>query len=130
MESLIQDVRYAFRMLLRKPGFAAVAVFTLALGIGANTAIFSLVNAVLLRPLPFAEPDRLALIKESLPKLGWLDLSTSAAEFLDYRDGNRVFEEIAGFTDQSLNLTGQGEPERVQAARVSASDPMIVLRYE
>lgn len=121
MESLIQDVRYGFRMLLRRPGFAAVAVFTLALGIGANTAIFSLVNAALLRPLPFAEPDRLALIKESLPKLGWLDLSVSAAEFLDYRDGNRVFEEIAGFTDQSLNLTGQGEPERVQAARVSAS---------
>ena len=121
MESLIQDVRYEFRMLLRKPGFAAVALLTLALGIGANTAIFSLVNAVLLRPLPFAEPNRLALIKESLPKLGWLDLSVSAAEFLDYRDGNRVFEEIAAFTDQSLNLTGQGEPERVQAARVSAS---------
>jgi predicted permease len=121
VENLIQDVRYGFRVLLRKPGFAAVAVLTLALGIGANTAIFSLVNAVLLRPLPFADADRLVLIKESLPKLGWLDLSTSAAEFLDYKDGNRVFEQIAGFTDQSLNLTGQGEPERVQAARVSAS---------
>jgi len=121
MEAILQDLRYGIRVLLNRPGFAAVAVLTLALGIGANTAIFSLVNAVLLRPLPFRSPEQLVLIKESLPRLGWVDLSTAAGEFLDYRERNQVFEGMAGFTDQSFNLTGQGEPERVQAARVSAS---------
>ncbi|HSB12362.1 MAG TPA: ABC transporter permease [Blastocatellia bacterium] len=121
MEAILRDLRYGVRVLAKKPGFAAVAVLTLALGIGANTAIFSLVNAVLLRPLPFKNPDQLVLIKESLPRLGWLDLSTAAAEYLDYEERNQVFDQIAGFTDQSLNLTGQGEPQRVQAARVSAA---------
>src|SRR5881394_839305 len=121
MTTLWQDIRYGIRMLLKNPGVTFVVVLALALGIGANTAIFSVVNAVLLRPLPFQEPDRLVLVKESLPKLGWLDLSTAPAEFLDYREGNEVFSDIAAFTDQSLNLTGQGEPQRVQAARVSAS---------
>lgn len=121
MEAILQDLRYGIRVLLNRPGFTAVAVLTLALGIGANTAIFSLVNAVLLRPLPFKNPDELVLIKESLPRLGWVDLSTAAGEFLDYKERNQVFEEMAGFTDQSLNLTGQGEPQRVQAARISAS---------
>jgi putative ABC transport system permease protein len=121
MESIFHDLRYAVRSFAKKPGFTVVAVLTLALGIGANTAVFSVVNAVLVRPLPYKDPDRIALIKESLPKLGWNDLSCAAAEFLDYQDGNATFSEIAGFTDLSLNLTGQGEPLRVQAARVSAS---------
>ena len=121
MGTLIQDLRYGTRVLLRRPGFTAVAVLTLALGIGANTAIFTVVNSVLLRPLPYKDPDRLALVRESLPKLGWNMMSASPAEFLDYREGNEVFSDIASFTDQSLNLTGQGDPLRVQAARVSAS---------
>jgi predicted permease len=121
METLWQDARYAFRALLKNPAFSVVAIVALALGIGANTAIFSVVNAVLLRPLPYHDPDRLVLVKESLPELGWSLLSASPAEFLDYKQGNDVFSEIAAFTDISLNLTGQGEPRRIQAARVSAS---------
>jgi putative ABC transport system permease protein len=121
MDVLLRDVQYGLRMLFRKSGFAAVAVLTLALGIGANTVVFSVVNSVLVRPLPYKDPDRLALVRESLPKLGWNMLAASPAEFLDYQEGNEVFAEIASFTDLSLNLTGQGEPLRVQAARVSAS---------
>src|ERR1041384_3591886 len=121
MESIFHDLRYAVRSFAKKPGFTVVAVLTLALGIGANTAVFSVVNAVLVRPLPYKDPDRIALIKESLPKLGCNDLSCAAADFLDYQDGNAPFSEIAGFTDLSLTLPGQGEPLRVQAARVSAS---------
>ncbi|HWO01095.1 MAG TPA: ABC transporter permease, partial [Blastocatellia bacterium] len=121
MRTLIQDLRYGTRVLLKRPGFGLVAVLTIALGIGANTAIFTVVHSVLVRPLPYQDPDRLALVKESLPRLGWNMMSASAAEFLDYQEGNEVFSDIAGFTDQSLNLTGQGDPLRVQAARVSAS---------
>jgi putative ABC transport system permease protein len=122
METLRQDMRYGLRMLMSKPGFTIVAALTLALGIGANTTIFSMVNAVLLRPLPYQSPDRLVLVQEDLPKLGWSQLSASPAEFLDYKEGNQVFSEIAAFKDLSLNLTGQGvEAQRVQVARVSAN---------
>ncbi|MFN7949876.1 MAG: ABC transporter permease [Blastocatellia bacterium] len=121
MNTIWQDLRYGARMLRKQPGFTLIAVLTLALGIGAVAAIFSVVNAVLLRPLPFAQAERLALVKESLPKLGLAQLSAAPAEYLDYRAGNEVFTELAAFTDRSLNLTGQGEPQRVQAARVSAS---------
>jgi putative ABC transport system permease protein len=121
MGTIWQDLRYAARLLLSKPGFTAVAVLTLALGVGANTAIFSIVNAVLLRPLPFKEPDRLVLVRENFPRLYGPAVNLSGAEFLDYRDGNTVFSQTAGFTDFKVNLTGRGEPQRVQAARVSAS---------
>src|SRR5205814_9410332 len=121
MQTLLQDLRYGARMLVKKPGFTLIAVLTLALGIGANTVIFSVVNAVLLRPLPYQNPDRLVLVKESLPKLGWSLLSVSPAEFLDYQAGNEVFSEMAAFTDLSVNLTGQGEAQRIQAARISAT---------
>src|SRR6059036_2464827 len=104
MQTLWQDLLFGTRMLLKKPGFALIAVATLALGIGANTVIFSVVNAVLLRPLPYQNPDRLVLVKESLPKLGWSLLSVSPAEFLDYQAGNEVFSEMAAFTDLSVNL--------------------------
>jgi putative ABC transport system permease protein len=121
MEALWQDLRYGARMLRKKPSFTLIAVVTLALGIGANTAIFSVVNAVLLRPLPYPSSSRLVLVKESLPKLGWSLLATSPAEFQDYRENNQVFSELAAFTDLSVNLTGEGEPQRIQTARVSGN---------
>ncbi|MEK6410810.1 MAG: ABC transporter permease [Acidobacteriota bacterium] len=121
MESLFQDLRFGLRMLFRSPSFTLVAVGVLALGIAAGTAIFSVVNAVLLRPLPYAEPDRLLLVQESLPKLNLATGAVSAAEFWDYKDGNGVFSNIAAFTTENLNLTGQGEAARIQVARVSAS---------
>jgi putative ABC transport system permease protein len=114
MESLWLDLRYGLRMLIRSPSFTIVAVGVLALGIAAGTAIFSVVNAVLLRPLPYSEPDRLLLVQESLPKLSLRTSSVSAAEFWDYKQGNEVFSDIAAFTTTNLNLTGQGEAARIQ----------------
>jgi putative ABC transport system permease protein len=121
MQTLFQDLRFGGRMLLRKPGFTLIAIMTLALGIGANTAIFSIVDAVLLRPLPYRDPERLALVQETLPKLGWYFGGISAAETLDYVAGNEVFSETAIYTTLTLNLTGAREPQRVQTARVTPS---------
>jgi putative ABC transport system permease protein len=121
MQTLLQDLRYAFRILKSQPTITLMAVIALALGIGANSAIFSVINAVLLRPLPFPESDRLVIIEQSLPKLGVSLASVSGGEFVDYVEGNEVFSEVAGYTDISLNLTGEGEAARIQAARVSAS---------
>lgn len=121
MESLWLDLRYGLRMLIRSPSFTIVAVGVLSLGIAAGTAIFSVVNAVLLRPLPYTEPERLLLVQESLPKLSLRTSAVSAAEFWDYKQGNEVFSNIACFTTENLNLTGQGEAARIQVARVSAS---------
>jgi len=119
MQIFWQDLRYGARMLAKAPGLTLIVVLILALGIGANTVIFSSVYAVLLRPLAFYQPERLVLVKESLPQLGWNMLSTAPAEYLDYREGNRVFSEIAAFTPIRLNLTGRGESQRVEIARVS-----------
>ncbi|MBO0723607.1 MAG: ABC transporter permease, partial [Blastocatellia bacterium] len=121
MRNFWQDLRFGTRMLTKAPAFAVIVVLILAFGIGANTVIFSVVHAVLLRHLPFHESERLVLVKESLPKLGWNMMSVSPAEIRDYREGNRVFSEIAAFTPEQRNLTGQGEPARIQIARVSAS---------
>src|SRR5438105_1188901 len=119
MNTIWQDVRYGVRVLLRSPGFTLVAVFVAALGIGVNTAIFSVVNAVLLRPLPYSDPQSLVLLHESLPRLGWSLLNVSPAEYLDYKEQNRTLSGVAAFEGLSLNLTGQGEPVRVEAERVS-----------
>ena len=121
MESLWLDLRYGFRTLVRSPAFTIVAIGVLAIGIAGGTAIFSVVNAVLLRPLPYDDPSRLVLVRESLPKLSLQTSSVSAAEFWDYKQGNDVFSNIACFTTENLNLTGQGEAARIQVARVSAS---------
>jgi putative ABC transport system permease protein len=118
MESLLQDVRYGLRMLLKAPGFTIVAVLTLTLGIGANTAIFSVVNSVLLRPLPYDEADKLMLLSERSPQLE--GMSISYPNFLDWRQQQSSFEHIAVFRRQSYNLTGTGEPERLVAGQVSA----------
>ncbi|MGA2430034.1 MAG: ABC transporter permease [Candidatus Acidiferrum sp.] len=121
LESLAQDLRYAIRMLRKNPGFTAVAVLTLALGIGANAAVFSLVDAVLLRPLPYHDPDRLVLLSETLPKQGQDELGVSAAEYFDYRDANQVFSQVAAYESAGFNLTGGATPLRVNAAALSAS---------
>jgi putative ABC transport system permease protein len=121
MQTLLQDLRYSLRILLKKPGFTLIVVITLALGIGANTAIFSVVDTVLLRPLPYKEPERIAVIEQHMPRLGWYHGGVSSAELLDYTAGNETFAEMAGYSILSLNLTGEGEPRRIQAARVSPS---------
>src|SRR6185503_17129675 len=121
MESLWLDLKYGFRMLVRTPSFTLVAVGVLALGIAAGTAIFSVVNAVLLKPLPYTDPDRLLLVQESLPKLYMRTGAVSAAEYWDYKEGNEVFSNIACYTTENLNLTGQGEATRINVARVSPS---------
>ncbi len=119
VDTLIRDLRYAVRTLARTPGFALVAVLTLALGIGANTAIFSVINAVLLRPLPYAQPDRLVDIVHFYPSLHNLRAGVSVPGFRDYSARRDVFERSAVETPQAMNLTGAGEPERVNAVRVS-----------
>src|SRR5882762_11387346 len=114
METLYRDARYGVRSLLKRPGFTAIALLALALGIGANTAIFSLVNAVLLQPLPFAEPDRLVWVWGNISN-GGNRASVSPLDFLDYRKQNTTFEEFAATfsVPMALNLTGSGEPERL-----------------
>jgi predicted permease len=119
MSSLLQDLRYGWRMLAKNPGFTAVALLALALGIGANTAIFSVVNGVLLRPLPYPEPARLMMIYETTARLG--QGAVSYPDFLDWRRENRSFTDIAAFRGYDFNFTGSGQPEHLQGELVSAS---------
>jgi len=120
MNTFLQDLRYGARILLKQPGFTFVAVLTLALGIGANTAIFSLVNSILLRPLPFREPDRVVRLIQASPKLGLATWGVSQADFAAYRQQNRSFESVAIYSATAINLTGEGEPERLPMANVTA----------
>src|SRR5260370_20812006 len=112
METLLRDIRYGVRSLSKRPGFTVIALIALALGSGANAAIFSLVNAVLLRPLPFAEPDRLVWVFGNI-RNGGNRASVSPLDFLDYRKQTTAFEEFAAMFGGPLplNLTGSGEPE-------------------
>ena len=119
MGTLFKDLRYGLRVLLKSPGFSAVAVLTLALGIGANAAMFSLVNGVLLRGLPFPEPERLVIIYSSAPQ--FQHMSSSYLNFLDWARQSKSFTAMAAFRNDSFNFTGQGQPERVKLAMVSAS---------
>jgi putative ABC transport system permease protein len=119
MDSLPQDLRYSFRRLARSPAFTLVVILTLALGIGANTAIFSAVHAVLLRPLAYAEPGRLVTIEHYYPSLGSMKAPVSAPGFRDYQARGRVFESMAVETGWAANITGVGEPARLQGARVT-----------
>ena len=122
LESLVQDLRYGLRMLRKSPGFTAVAVITLALGIGANTAVFSLVDGILLRPLPYRNPEELVLVSETVPQMGGsTEIGMAAGEYLDYRDRNRSFLQTAAYEAAGFNLTGEGTPLRVNAAAVTAS---------
>jgi putative ABC transport system permease protein len=121
MRSLLQDLRYGLRRLSRSPGFTLVAVGALALGIGANTAIFSVVNAVLLRPLPYPEPEQLVQVYESRPRQNMTRVDVSPNEFLAWADEGGSFRQLAAVDFASFNLTGRGEPERVSGALVTAS---------
>ena len=120
IDTFFQDVRYGVRMLRRNPGFTFVAVLTLTLGIGANTAIFSVVNAVLLRPLPFKEPNRLMMVWERRPTSGDVNLPVAAYEFSAWRERAQSFESLALIQAVGLNLTGNGEAESIKAWQVSA----------
>jgi putative ABC transport system permease protein len=121
MSNLWQDVRYGFRVLLRAPGFTTLAVLILGIGIGASTTIFSAINGVLLRPLPYADPDRLVTLWESNPHQPTARAGTSAPAFIAWRDGNRTFDGLAAYRLWGFDLSGTGEPERLLGARVSAN---------
>ncbi len=122
MDVVTKDIRYAVRGLLKRPGFAAIVVITLALGIGTNTAIFSVVNAVLLRPLAYPNPDQLVVIQQRLEirGLSFHKLSASPQEFFNYRDRNHSFSAIAAYALVGRDLTGAGDAERIQTAKVTA----------
>src|SRR5215204_2202283 len=118
-DTLQEDIRFGARSLLRHPGFAAIAVGTLALGIGANAAIFSVVNAVLLRPLPWNEPDRAVMIWSKWTAFDKTWVATG--EVVDYRRRAQTLSEVAAWGEGQVNLTGDGDPERVSGASVTAN---------
>ena len=120
MQNLIQDIRFGLRMLTKSPSISIVATIALALGIGANTAIFSVVNAVLLRPLPFPNPDSLVSLFETDQQRGYKSGSHSYPNFFDLREQNTVFERVASYYSSDFILTGRGEPARLQGAVVTA----------
>jgi putative ABC transport system permease protein len=119
MQFLAQDLRYGLRSLVRNPGFSVVAILALALGIGPNSAIFTIVNAVLLKPLPMPEPNRVVMIWQTLLKSGFDQMPVSANDYLDWKRQAHSFEEMAAafaIPEYGLNISGAGEPERVGAA--------------
>src|SRR6195256_444575 len=113
MDDIFQDIRYAVRLCLRPPGFTAVAVIALALGIGANTAIFTIVNAVLLEPLPFRDPGRLVVMWETNGRRAGRPNTLAPANFLRWSERATAFQQMAPFYDYRVNLTGSGEAEEV-----------------
>jgi MacB-like periplasmic core domain len=119
LERLIQDLRFGLRMLRKNPGFALIAILTLALGIGANTAIFSVVNAVLLRPLPYPQPEQLVSIYDSLPSINFPRTGLSEGEYINLRNQNQSFAEVAARYWGEASLRGVAEPERIVTPHVS-----------
>src|SRR2546426_8661787 len=118
----MNDLRFAFRQLFKSPGFTAVAVLTLALGIGANTAIFSVVNAVLLKSLPFNDPEQLVMVwNRAAAAAGGDRTPLAVADLLDWRAQNRSFADIAAFQRESFSYAGGDVPEQLQAAKVTAN---------
>src|SRR5215510_2200469 len=126
MATLIHDLRFGLRMLLKSPGVSIMATIALALGIGANTAIFSVINAVLLRPLPFPESEALMSVFETDPQRGLNRGSYSYPNFFDLREQNNVFERLACYHSGDFIMTGRGEPARLQGA-VATSDLLTLL---
>ena len=121
MHGLFQDFRHALRQLRKNPGFTSAAVLMLALGIGANAAIFSMVNAVRLRALPYKEADRLVMVWEQNPHRGWFENVVSAANFLDWKKQNNVFTDMAAFESNFFNLSGGNRPEEIAGERVTTN---------
>ena len=121
LESFFADVRYGLRMLRKNPGFTTVALLTLALGIGANAAIFAVVNAALLRPLPFKQPSRLMMLFEGIPKLGFPKMGFSAPDLVVLERAQKSFESVGVYQNRYFNLSGDREAERLMAARISSS---------
>src|SRR3954447_12737311 len=121
LERLRQDLRYALRQLRKSPGFTAVVILTLAVGIGANVAVFSVFNAVLLSKPLYHDSRSLVVIKEMYPAMSADRLNTSPAEYLDYRDKNRTFTSLAGYDRNDYDLTGSGTPERIQGVRATSN---------
>src|SRR5687767_14082014 len=111
MESLIKDVRYGVRGLLKRPAFTLITVITLALGIGANTTLFSFINGILLRPLPYKEATRLVALDETAPKQGIESFGVSYPNFVDWRTQNQVFTDVGAYGEGSYSLSGAGDPE-------------------
>ena len=120
MNTLLKDLRYAARVLRKSPGFTLIAVIAVALGVGANSAIFSVVNAVLLKPLDYREPSQLVLLQHNYKKLD-LKATVAPAGYAYYRDNAKSFSDVAAFTGFSANLTGEGEPERLNGMYVTAN---------
>jgi len=118
---MLNDFRFAFRMLMKSPGFTFAAVLTLALGIGLNTAMFSLVNPILFRPLPLRDPGRLVFLSQMIPSRGQSRIRIPYPDYLDWRAQNRVFEDVGVFQGGSWAVTGRGDPERIQGARISVT---------
>jgi len=119
MNTFWQDVRYSIRVLVKSPGFAAIAILTLAVGIGANTALFSVVNGVLLNPLPYTNPEQ--LVSLSARQAHFNTASISYPNFRDWQRENRSFSSMAAFRGDNFNLTGRGQPERVKVNMISAT---------
>src|ERR1700691_3417083 len=120
VERLLQDVRFGVRTIWKNPGYAIAAILTLALGIGANTAMFSVVRGVLLAPLPFHQPERLVIIGESRPNLNLKELDVSYPDFQDWQRDAHSFEQMATLTWSSYDLTGSGTPQHIDGMQVSA----------
>jgi predicted permease len=132
LDALRQDVRFGVRTLIRRPGFATVAVLTLGVGIGATTAIFSLIDSVLLKPLPFHEPERLTMVWEARPRFNQPRIEAAPLNYLDWQQQVQGFESLAAYINRFVNLTGAGTPERLVAAQVTPNlfptlgvDPLI-----
>ncbi len=121
MEILLQDLRYGIRMLRKSPGFSAVVIVTLALGIGANTALFSVVDAILLRPLPYPQPDQLVSVKEDMPGANLTDAGMSQPELDDLQQRSGVFDQVSAVWAINANITGREKPQRVEANAVSTN---------
>jgi putative ABC transport system permease protein len=127
MRDFVADVRYGWRILLRSPGFAAVAILALALGIGANTAIFSAVDAVLLRPLPYPDADRIVMVWEDASHQSFPRNNPAPANYFDWKKQNTVFTDIAATRSRSANLTGDGAPELAAGRGVSTRGVTLLL---
>src|SRR4029077_12302545 len=119
MQNLGHDVRYAFRTLAKSPAYAALSVLTLALGIGANTAIFSVVNGVLLKPLAYPHPEQLQFISSTFPKLNFDRFWISLSEYVEFKERTRAFQDVGGYRPGSVNLGVPERPRRVNAALVT-----------